>query len=186
VLLVVGLLGLGLLALLLLNTASAQDAFQLSDLQRQSKALGDQQQSLSRQASQLSDPASVAAAAAKLGMIPGAVPIFLAPGQKAPAGENVDGLIIVPAPRPAQPAQQTQPAVTAPAKQTQPASKKPASSTTKPPPPNTPATTGQPLPPAVLNYFNNLRKFQQFANGITAQQQAAKNATKTPSPGTHP
>ena len=32
-------------------------------------------------------------------MVPGAVPIFLAPGQKVPVGEIIGGMVIVPAPR---------------------------------------------------------------------------------------
>jgi hypothetical protein len=96
VLIIVGLLGLGLLVLLLLNTASAQDAFRLSDLQRQSKSLADQQQSLTRSAEALGDPASLAAAAQRLGMVPGGPPTFLQPGQKVPAGQVIDGMVVVP------------------------------------------------------------------------------------------
>lgn len=168
VLLVVALLGLGLLALLLLNTASAQDAFRLSDLQRQSKALADQEQSLSRQAASLSDPASVAAAAAKLGMVPGAVPIFLGPGQKVPVGQIIGGMVIVPAPRATQP---THPAstsaVTTPVKKpaaANAATKSPAT-TTKPATGATkPATAASSPSAAQLKFLQQMRDFNNYAN----------------------
>jgi hypothetical protein len=181
--LIVGLLGLGLLALLLLNTASAQDAFRLSDLQRQSKVLADQEQTLSRQAADLSDPASLAAAAGKLGMVPGAVPIFLKPGQKAPAGKLIDGMIVVPAPRSAQSAQTPQPtqstAGTTPATHA-------AAPPAKTPPPKTPGTTaaaGGAVSPAVVQALKNFQQFQRFAEYIKAHPELAK---QTATPGTRP
>lgn len=167
VLLVVALLGFGLLALLLLNTASAQDAFRLSDLQRQSKALADQEQTLSRQALSLSDPASVAAAATKLGMVPGAVPIFLGPGQKVPVGELIGGMIIVPAPRSTQPSHPAAtPAATAPVKKTAGNSgTKPPATTTKPATgANKPATTGKSPSQAELKFLQQMRDFNNYAN----------------------
>jgi hypothetical protein len=174
VLLIVALLGLGLLALLFLNTASAQDAFRLSDLQRQSKALADQEQTLSRQAADLSDPANVAAAADRLGMVPGAVPIFLKPGQKVPAGQQIDGMIVVPAPRqtkstqPAQPPQPT--AGTAPTKKAvTPPVKKPASKTTG-------ATAGS-VSPDVVKALKNFQQFQRFAEYIKNHPELAKRTT---------
>jgi hypothetical protein len=185
VLLVVALLGLGLLALLLLNTASAQDAFRLSDLQRQSKTLADQEQALSRQAADLSDPASVAAAATKLGMVPGAVPIFLAPGQKVPAGEVIDGMVIVPGPRPTAPAKQSTPATqpTKPAQPTQ--SSQPATSASKPTTKSTttkqPATTG--LSAAQKKFLTDLKNFKQYADYIASQ---SGTSTGPASAGSHP
>lgn len=185
VLLVVALLGLGLLALLLLNTASAQDAFRLSDLQRQSKTLADQEQALSRQAADLSDPASVAAAATKLGMVPGAVPIFLAPGQKVPAGEVIDGMVIVPGPRPTAPAKQSTPATqpTKPAQPTQ--SSQPATSASKPTTKSTttkqPATTG--LSAAQKKFLTDLKNFKQYADHIAGQ---SGTSTGPASAGSHP
>lgn len=175
VLLVVVLLGLGLLALLLLNTASAQDAFRLSDLQRQSKALADQQQSLTQQAANLGDPASVAAAATKLGMVPGAVPIFLAPGQKMPAGQIIGGMLIVPAPRSTAP---VKPAATQPPKTTTPVA------STKVTQPKKPATAKKsPTAADVAQAMRNFAAFQRYANAVKAAQQAGKGTTST---GTHP
>ena len=74
---VVGILALGLLALLLLNTVLAQDAFRLHALQVQSRLLADQEQGLHREVEQLLSPQSLAARAAALGMVPGGTPAFL-------------------------------------------------------------------------------------------------------------
>jgi len=174
VLLIVALLGLGLLALLLLNTASAQDAFRLSDLQRQSKALADQEQTLSQQAADLSDPANVAAAADRLGMVAGAVPIFLKPGQKVPAGERIDGMVVVRAPRQTQPAQPAQPtrsaAATAPTKKAvTPPAKTPATKTS--------GATGKSVPPDVVQALKNFQQFQRFAEYIKNHPELAKRTT---------
>ncbi len=94
------LLLVGLLGLLLLNTASAQDAFRLSSLQARQEALALQRQELARQAAALADPARLEAKARGLGMVPVGAPTFLAPGQPLPKGATVlaGGLIIVPAP----------------------------------------------------------------------------------------
>ena len=181
VLLVVVLLGLGLLALLFLNTASAQDAFRLSDLQRQSKALADQEQSLTQQAANLSNPASVAAAASKLGMVPGAVPIFLGPGQKAPTGEIIGGMLVVPAPRSTAP---VKPAATQPPKpKTAAPSTQATKSTAKPLASKKPASTNKPLSPAETTALRNLYNFKKYADWVASHPQAGKGTT---SPGTHP
>jgi hypothetical protein len=63
-------LGGGLIALLLLNTMAAQDAFRLHDLQRQSATLEDTQQQLQVATQQLESPATLAAKARALGMVP--------------------------------------------------------------------------------------------------------------------
>jgi hypothetical protein len=97
VLLIVGLLGFGLLALLLLNTAAAQGAFRLNALQTQSSSLGDQEQAYAQQAAKLADPANLAASAAKLGMGPGGPPRFLVPGQPKWLGHWVGNLFVIPA-----------------------------------------------------------------------------------------
>lgn len=181
VLLIVGLLGLGLLALLLLNTASAQDAFRLSDLQRQSKALADQEQTLTRQSADLSDPANVAAAASKLGMVPGAVPIFLKPGQKVPAGKLIGDMVVVPAPRSAASSQQTQAAQSPPTTQaTQPTHA--AAPRAKTSPPKTPAmtgTSGGAVSPAVVQALKNFQQFQRFTEYIKAHPELAKQPATT-------
>jgi hypothetical protein len=69
-LLVGGILGGGLIALLLLHTMAAQDAFRLHDLQRQAAGLRDTQQELQVATQQLQSPATLAARARRLGMVP--------------------------------------------------------------------------------------------------------------------
>ena len=102
VVVLLALLLVGLVGLLLLNTASAQDAFRLSALQRQQQALELQRQELAHQADALGDPFQLEAKALTLGMIPVGAPIFLAPGQPLPKGAVVvgDGIVVVPAPLP--------------------------------------------------------------------------------------
>jgi cell division protein FtsB len=68
--LVGAILGSGLIALLLLHTMAAQDAFRLHDLQRQAAELRDTQQQLEVSAQQLQSPATLAARARRLGMVP--------------------------------------------------------------------------------------------------------------------
>lgn len=63
-------LGSGLIALLLLHTMAAQDAFRLHDLQRQAADLRDTQQGLEVASQQMQAPASLAARARALGMVP--------------------------------------------------------------------------------------------------------------------
>ena len=77
VLLLVALLGVGLITLLLLNTALSQDSFRLSDLRRQSAQLTDDEQGLERQIADLEAPARLAKMARSLGMKPSGNPIFL-------------------------------------------------------------------------------------------------------------
>jgi len=74
---VVGILAVGLLGLLLLNTVLAQDAFRLHHLQVQGHLLADQEQQLQRDVERLQSPASLAARATALGMVPGGPPAFL-------------------------------------------------------------------------------------------------------------
>jgi hypothetical protein len=74
---VVGILAVGLLALLLLNTVLAQDAFRLHVLQLQGRVLADQEQGLQRDVERLQSPQSLAARATALGMVPGGPPAFL-------------------------------------------------------------------------------------------------------------
>ena len=74
---VVALLLTGLLALLVLNTVLAQDAFRLHQLQLDGRALADREQALARQVSDLQSPHSLAARATALGMVPGGSPAFL-------------------------------------------------------------------------------------------------------------
>lgn len=69
--------GLGLLVLLLINTLLAQDAFVLSNLKAEAKAVADQREAISRSMDEVSSPAALAAAATELGMKPSQSPVFL-------------------------------------------------------------------------------------------------------------
>ena len=68
--LVGSLLAGGLIALLILHTQAAQDAFRLHDLQRQAAALDDTEQQLQVATQEEQAPASLAARARRLGMVP--------------------------------------------------------------------------------------------------------------------
>lgn len=75
-LLVVLLLG-GLMALLALNTALAQDSFVVQNLQDQQAKLDVQEQTLMQQVAVLESPEVLASKARALGMIPGVRPTFV-------------------------------------------------------------------------------------------------------------
>jgi len=77
VLLVVGLLASGLIGLLMLNTSMSQESFQLTDLQKQTASLTDQEQALQREINELQTPQNLADAASALGMRPSQQPLFL-------------------------------------------------------------------------------------------------------------
>jgi hypothetical protein len=77
VLLVLGLLGGGLVALLLLSSTSSADAFTQRRLQQENRALTLREQELGRQVAALEAPGSLAARARKLGLVQGAEPGFL-------------------------------------------------------------------------------------------------------------
>ncbi|MFF5978450.1 septum formation initiator family protein [Streptomyces olindensis] len=79
VLLVVLLLGGGLIALLVLNSALSEGAFKLDDLQRETKNLTDEEQALQRDIDAYSAPEALQRRARELGMVPGGDPAFLAP-----------------------------------------------------------------------------------------------------------
>ncbi|MFF2812295.1 septum formation initiator family protein [Streptomyces sp. NPDC058000] len=79
VLLVVVLLGSGLIALLLLNSALNQGSFELSRLERKTGELSDEQQALQQEVDGYSAPDALARRARKLGMVPGGNPAFLLP-----------------------------------------------------------------------------------------------------------
>jgi hypothetical protein len=74
---VVAMLAAGLLGLLALNTLLAQDAFRLHELQASGKALDEREQALEKEVEALQAPASLAARATALGMVPGGPPAFL-------------------------------------------------------------------------------------------------------------
>ena len=69
-LVVAGVLGAGLVALLMLHTLAAQDAFAVHKLTRQSAALGDVEQQLAVANEQAQAPYALAARARSLGMVP--------------------------------------------------------------------------------------------------------------------
>ena len=67
----------GLLALLIINTALAQDAFKLQQLKQQATVLTDQREAILRQVAEKSSPENLAASATKLGMVASTNPRFL-------------------------------------------------------------------------------------------------------------
>ncbi|MEV7285749.1 hypothetical protein AB0O01_14475 [Streptomyces sp. NPDC093252] len=141
VLLVVVLLGGGLIGLLVLNSALSEGSFRLADLQRDTKALTDEQQALQRDIDAYSAPQALQRRARELGMVPGGDPAFLGPDGK------VRG---VPSPA-AEPASARAPLVLAPeamppATGAAPTPARPPSATPTPAP--TPAATATPNPPA--------------------------------------
>ncbi|MFJ7021902.1 septum formation initiator family protein [Streptomyces sp. NPDC101117] len=79
VLLVVLLLGGGLIGLLVLNSALSEGAFRLDDLERDTKSLTDEEQSLQRDIDAYSAPDALQRRARELGMVPGGDPAFLDP-----------------------------------------------------------------------------------------------------------
>jgi hypothetical protein len=160
--LVLVILAAGLVGLLLLNTASAQDSFRLHALQSQAASLSAEDDALANATDGLDDPARLAARAAQLGLVPGGAPIFLLPGQPLPKGAiRVGNLAYIPAPIPVTPPAPvvvrsaatppatkpaaTKPKVTKPATKPVPALKKPvaAKPTTK-----VPVTGAKPVAPA--------------------------------------
>ena len=68
---------LGFLALLGINTLLAQDAFTLSNLKVEAKAVADQRDAINRQIDSHAAPEKLAAASAALGMRPSETPVFL-------------------------------------------------------------------------------------------------------------
>jgi hypothetical protein len=66
-----------LLALLLINTLLAQDAFELSQLKDDLKLTSDQYEAVSHEIERISSPAVLAQQAKKLGMKPSLTPTFL-------------------------------------------------------------------------------------------------------------
>ncbi|MFI9049738.1 septum formation initiator family protein [Streptomyces sp. NPDC053427] len=79
VLLIVLLLGSGLIALLLLNSALNQGSFELSKLEKKTDDLTDEQQALQQEVDAYSAPGALEKRARRLGMVPGGNPAFLMP-----------------------------------------------------------------------------------------------------------
>lgn len=70
VVLVLGILGIGLIGLLLLNTSLQQRSFELEELRRETTQLRDEHASLSKQVSTERAPEQLARRADQLGMVP--------------------------------------------------------------------------------------------------------------------
>jgi cell division protein FtsB len=79
VLLIVGLLGGALVSLLLLNTVLAQDAFTLSELQRDNRQLAERKEALQADIARESDPEVLHQKARSLGMVDSQGPAFIDP-----------------------------------------------------------------------------------------------------------
>jgi hypothetical protein len=84
--LVLGLMSLGLVILLLLNTAMDRGAFELNAAQKRQSQLTDQQQELQLRLAALSAPGALASQASALGMVPNPRPVFLNPNSGAVLG----------------------------------------------------------------------------------------------------
>ena len=118
VVVVVGILAAGLLGLLLLNTALAQDAFRLHALQVQGRIIADQEQGLQREVERMQSPQALAAQATALGMVPGGPPAFLRLSDGKVLGAALPGQAplpkVAPVSAPAKPAPAAKPKPTAP------------------------------------------------------------------------
>ncbi|MEY3889871.1 MAG: hypothetical protein RLY62_53 [Actinomycetota bacterium] len=68
---------LGLIFLLAINTALAQDAFKLSELKVQAQILKDEREAILRKVAEKSSPDKLAESASNLGMVPISSPNFL-------------------------------------------------------------------------------------------------------------
>jgi hypothetical protein len=66
---IVGIFTIGLLALLVINTALAEDAFVLQDLKQQAQIITDQREAILRELASQSSPDKLAQNAIELGMI---------------------------------------------------------------------------------------------------------------------
>ena len=74
----------GLLALLTINTALSQGAFELMKLNAQATTLSDQREAVMKKIAQASSPAVLANRAKAVGMVPSQSPRFLIVGPSAP------------------------------------------------------------------------------------------------------
>ena len=68
---------IGLFILLGINILLAEDAFTLSQLKSEAKAVADEREAIARQMDSISSPSALASAAAALGMKPSQSPVFL-------------------------------------------------------------------------------------------------------------
>ncbi|WP_298326771.1 hypothetical protein [Haloactinopolyspora sp.] len=86
VVLVLSVLGVGLIGLLLLNTAIQQGSFALDELEAETAELRDRQTTLADDVARRAAPDSLAEAARRLGMVPAENPIFVELPPAQPAG----------------------------------------------------------------------------------------------------
>ena len=76
-LVVTGLLGVGMILILVINTSLAQGAFTISELQAEQATLSQQEQTLSEQVAAAAAPENLEQQARSLGMVPSENPVFL-------------------------------------------------------------------------------------------------------------
>jgi hypothetical protein len=79
VVVVVTVLSAGLVGLVVTNTALQDQAFRLAQLQQEATSLEVRQSQLQYEEDRMAEPSSLAEAAAALGMVPNASPVFLRP-----------------------------------------------------------------------------------------------------------
>lgn len=72
-----GILALGLIGVLFINTSLASGAYTINELQKQQATLAEQEQTLAEQVSLVSTPAALEQRARELGMVPSETPVFL-------------------------------------------------------------------------------------------------------------
>ncbi|MFC9705476.1 septum formation initiator family protein [Streptomyces sp. NPDC056943] len=106
VLLVFVLLGGGLIALLLLNSALNQGSFKLRELKDRTTELTDEEQALQRDVDDYAAPDALERRARELGMVPGGSPAFLGPDGKVLGDPSV---AVAPKPDPTPSAKPTPP-----------------------------------------------------------------------------
>jgi hypothetical protein len=78
-LLILGVLGVGLVGLLMLNTAMDENSVRTARAQQRQAALTDREQELSQQLAGLTAPGALASQAAALGLVPNPQPAFIDP-----------------------------------------------------------------------------------------------------------
>lgn len=104
-LVVTGLLGVGMVLILVINTSLAQGAFTISELQAEQATLSQQEQTLSEQVAAAAAPDNLEQQARAMGMVPSENPVFLS----VPTGE------VLGKPRPAAGARSSVPRLLTPA-----------------------------------------------------------------------
>lgn len=100
ILLVAGLLTGGLVLLLMLNTMAAQDAFKMRDLTNQLAQLQASRQAFALSVASQDEPATLAARAHALGLVPAPGPAFLRVSDGAVLGDPAPATLPPPPPKP--------------------------------------------------------------------------------------